>query len=229
MPHLILLHGALCAAAQLESLQALLQEDFQVHLFDFPGHGTASEADDFSIAGFAAALRDHIVGIAEPVSIFGYSMGGYVALYAARHFDLHIQRIITLGTKFDWQPETATKEAARLNPEKMLEKVPAFAAQLAAVHGETNWKAVVQNTATMMLQMGEQPPLKNDDYARISTKVHLLLGEADNMVSHEETKHVCGMLPNAAMKTLPDTKHPIDAVDQHMLAQQLKDILSAGC
>ena len=42
--------------------------------------------------------------------IFGYSMGGYVALHAARRHPERIGSIMTLGTKFAWDTPTAEKE-----------------------------------------------------------------------------------------------------------------------
>ena len=212
----------------MQPLHSLLQDEFQVHRIDLPGHGAAPVAEDFSIAGFAAALRDHLVNIGAPVSIFGYSMGGYVALYAARHFDLPIERIITLGTKFDWRPETADREASRLNPDKILEKVPAFAAQLAVLHGEHRWQQVVRNTATMMMQMGMEPPLQDEDFRHIHAPVHLLLGDQDQMVTEAETRSIQQLLPAASFELLENTLHPIDAVDKKQLASKLKAILAGG-
>ena len=43
-------------------------------------------------------------------------MGGYVALHLALHHPERVQRIVTLGTKFRWDPVTAEREAARLDP-----------------------------------------------------------------------------------------------------------------
>ena len=54
-------------------------------------------------------------------------MGGYVALQLANKHPKYVQKIITLGTKFAWDKETAAKEVKMLNPEKIEEKIPAFA------------------------------------------------------------------------------------------------------
>ena len=47
----------------------------------------------------------------------GHSMGGYVALKLALKRPELVDRIITLGTKFNWTPEVAAKEVKMLNPD----------------------------------------------------------------------------------------------------------------
>jgi pimeloyl-ACP methyl ester carboxylesterase len=51
-------------------------------------------------------------------------MGGYVALKTAVLHPGRIEAIVTLGTKFHWDPENASNEVRMLNPEKIEEKVP---------------------------------------------------------------------------------------------------------
>ena len=74
-----------------------------------------------------------------------------------------------------------------LNPEKVLEKIPAFAKQLEMQHG-AYWPNVMHRTAAMMLEMGEQPPLTADVLAKMQAEVVLLRGNADTMVGAEDTK-----------------------------------------
>jgi hypothetical protein len=54
-------------------------------------------------------------------------MGGYVALYLASANENLLDKIANLGTKFDWNPETALKESKMLNVEQIEIKVPKFA------------------------------------------------------------------------------------------------------
>ena len=106
-PNLILLHGALGCADELATLKAILSEQFNIHSFDFDGHGTNTSNLDFSIDLFSENLNcfieEHDLA---PCHVFGYSMGGYVALKLASTDPEKIGKIVTLGTKFDWTPET---------------------------------------------------------------------------------------------------------------------------
>ena len=217
---LILLHGATGAAEQLQPLAAKLADAGEVQLFDFPGHGhkTMPEAP-FSISFFAEALLAYIREHSwEQVNLFGYSMGGYVALYLARHHPETVNRIITLATKFHWDEATAAKEVRMLDPDTILTKVPAFAAALEQRHRACDWKDVLQRTREMMLAMGQNNPLQPADYADICKETLVLLGDRDKMVGPEETLAVHKALPEAQLGILPDTPHPVEQADTELLA-----------
>lgn len=222
MKNLIILHGALGAKSQFEQLVSQLKEQFNVYTLDFNGHGTKSDTDevDFSIEGFAQGLKQFMQQneLHKPL-IFGYSMGGYVALKLESQEANSFEKIVTLGTKFDWNPESAEKEAKMLNAEKIEEKVPAFANYLKALHGENEWKTLLQRTAKMMLELGNKPALKPYDFHHIQIPVHLLLGEKDVMVTKEETKQVEEFLANSSFEVIPDWVHPINQVPSEQLAQ----------
>lgn len=214
MQHLILLHGALGAASQFSALSEALRGRYHVHTFDFSGHGgRAFSTEGFSIPVFADELLRYLdEHRLEEVSVFGYSMGGYVALYLATRHPGRIRRIMTLGTKFQWDPAGAEKEVKMLDPEKIAQKVPAFAQQLEERHAPGDWKTVMQRTAEMMLGLGADSALKETDYPGIEIPVLLLLGDRDKMVTLEETLAVYRQLPQAGLGILPFAGHPLEQV-----------------
>ena len=214
MEKLLLLHGALGSQNQFEPLKKALSTNYEVFTLDFYGHGTnAAETQPMRIE----ALADQILAWLEAqqldsIAIFGYSMGGYVALYLAAHHPEKVAEIFTLATKFDWNPETAAKEVKLLDPEKIEAKVPAFAKDLAQRHGENSWKGVLHSTAEMMLHLGQQPALSAEDFATIQTRVLVSVGDRDTMVSLAETVEVYRQLPNGSLIVLPETIHPLEKV-----------------
>ena len=223
MKNLIILHGALGAKSQFEQLASQLKDDFDVHILEFSGHGTKADYSvDFSIELFAQNLKEFMQenGIQKPL-IFGYSMGGYVALKLESQYPGFIEKLVTLGTKFDWNPESAEKEAKMLNAEKIAEKVPAFANYLKSLHGEDNWKLVLQRTAKMMLELGNKPALRSYDFHQVQIPVQLLRGEKDVMVTKEETTEIQSLLGNGSYHEVAEWVHPINLVPSDQLAQQL--------
>ena len=82
MKQIILLHGAIGAHDQLVALaNELKQQGFQPYSFSFSGHGQIPFQDNFSIEQFALELEQFIAkNNLEQPAVFGYSMGGYVAL-----------------------------------------------------------------------------------------------------------------------------------------------------
>jgi len=148
-------------------------------------------------------------------------MGGYVALYLAKQHPERIEKIFTLATKFDWTPEGAAKEAAMLNPIVINEKVPKFAASLEQLHGN-KWKDLMYKTADMMLGLGKDPALKDEDFAQITIPVLLSVGDNDAMVTIAETENVQGLILKSKLLVLPDTIHPIDRVNHEALAREIR-------
>lgn len=218
-PKLILLHGALGDAKQFQPLRSQLESEFEVMTPDFPGHGNADEAlAEYTIENLSAFLHTYMLTIREPAYVFGYSMGGYVALHTALQFPELFKGIVTLATKLDWNPESVAKETALLNPERMLEKVPAFAGVLEERHRKHDWKKVLEGTARLMRGLGDQPLLHPDVCAQLNLPVWMGLGDRDNMVSLEETRKIQQAIPQAGLYILPNTSHPIEKVDAQWMA-----------
>jgi pimeloyl-ACP methyl ester carboxylesterase len=218
-PNLILLHGAIGAASQLEKLADQLKENFNIYTFDFEGHGkNVNSVRDFRIEYFAENLEDFIQqNQLQNASIFGYSMGGYVALYLYSQKPLLINKIITLATKFDWNPTSSIKESALLNPEKIEIKLPQFAYSLAQRH-LLNWKTILNKTAEMMLHLGNQPLLTSTVFSKINCPVKITVGDADTMVSIAESTNASTQIKNAELQIIQGFQHPIEKIDCKILA-----------
>jgi len=219
MQPLLLLHGAIGASRQLDTLAEQLSANYKVYTLDFSGHGNKPMPEEaYSIELFANdVLRFMKEKHLEKVSIFGYSMGGYVGMHLAKHHSAKISKVITLATKYNWDETIAAKEIQMLNPEKIELKLPAFANALKQRHAPNDWKEVLKKTAEMMVTLGNKNTLVTTDYASIITPVLLLVGDRDKMVSHEETTAVLNVLPDAQMCVLPGTQHPIEQADTELL------------
>ncbi len=167
---LLLLHGAIGASDQLQPLANKLSTEHDVHLLDFPGHGGKEDTGDFSIQNFAACTLQFIEEKGwDSVNIFGYSMGGYVGMFLAKHHPEKLGKIITLATKFNWDEATAANETKMLNPAKIAEKLPAFAETLEKRHAPNDWKLVLNKSAEMLTGLGKDNALKLEEYKDIST------------------------------------------------------------
>ncbi len=227
MRSLVLLHGALGIKDQLEPLELALQSDYRIYRFNFPGHGGEPiHPFQFSITGFAEALQ-HFVrqnNLSNP-SVFGYSMGGFVALHAAAQKLVAFEKIITLATKFDWSPEIAMKETAMLNTGVIETKVPAFAETLSKRHAPQDWKEHLELTAQLMINLGNNNPLTAALLAALEQPCLLMLGDNDKMVSKQETQEVAELIPAAQLKILPETSHPIEKVNIDSLAEAIHSFL----
>lgn len=225
--HILLLHGALGCVDQFRELKRILSQQFEVHAFNFDGHGGATMTKNFSIDLFTDNVHSFIQSHnLDKVYIFGYSMGGYVALNLEHKYPGITQKMITLGTKFDWSPEFAAKEVKMLNPDKIEEKVPKFANYLAQLHGPENWKNVVRQTANLMQDLGNQPLLDDQVLRSVQTGVVVMLGSLDTMVTKQESEHVNNLLPSSMLREIPDFPHQIEKVNKEQLASLITEIVN---
>lgn len=155
--------------------------------------------------------------------IFGYSMGGYVALYLTSQKPDLLGKVFTLGTKFQWTSDYAVRETGKLDADKILAKVPAFASELEKRHTATGWKEVLTNTRAMMLSLGNRNLLTPDTLAKIQNPVRIGIGDGDNTVSVKEALEISQTIPSAQLEVFPNTLHPIDRVPADRLVFSLKE------
>jgi pimeloyl-ACP methyl ester carboxylesterase len=223
-PSLLLLHGALGAASQFAPWLPLLEADFEVRTLDFEGHGSQPFADrPFAIAHFAENLEAYIrANNLEKVNVFGYSMGGYVAMYLAQRKPELFGKISTFASKLAWTPEGAAREVRMLDVNTILEKVPKFAQALEARHFGNEWKEHLARTAAMMLALGDAPALKDEDFPEIKVPLRLGVGDSDTMVTLEETISAFRKIPGAQLFVMPATQHPVEKIDAVRIVEAIR-------
>jgi pimeloyl-ACP methyl ester carboxylesterase len=219
--NVLLLHGALGSPAQLEPVRLALEEKgHAVYDLNFSGHAGEPYSDKFGIETFAQEIRNFIVSSKlNNLTIFGYSMGGYAALWMAHQYPTLVQKVVTLGTKFDWSPESAEKEISKMNPEKIEQKIPAFARLLQTRHAPNDWKELMGKTADMMKQLGEAPLLTEPILSQLYTPTTIALGDADDMADRTFSERVAKLLRNAKFVLLPETPHPIEKVSVERIVE----------
>jgi pimeloyl-ACP methyl ester carboxylesterase len=215
MNPVLLLHGALGSTSQLEPLKQKLEDQGkEVFMLNFSGHSGVPFRGSFGIEIFA----DEVLAFLDKqnlnqVDVFGYSMGGYVAVWLALKHPGRVGKIVTLGTKFDWSPASAEQEVRKLNAEKILEKVPAFARLLEHRHAPNNWKELLNKTRNMMLGLGSKPLFTESNLKTILHEVLICLGDQDDMADRSFSEQVATWLPNGTFRSLENTPHPIEKVD----------------
>jgi pimeloyl-ACP methyl ester carboxylesterase len=149
--------------------------------------------------------------------LFGYSMGGFVALRLALRAPERILSLGTLATKMDWTEASCAAESSMLQPEAIAEKVPRFAEMLAATHPRNGWRKVVSETQRMIAEM-HLHRITEEALSHIQQPACIMLGDRDKMVSIEETVALYRALPDASLAVMPDTPHPLERANMQVLA-----------
>ena len=226
LPDLLLLHGALGSQSQFVPLKKVLQDHFTIYTYDLEGHGGKPIPEKYSIASFEKELIQFMDqhGL-NNIPIFGYSMGGYIALSASKNHPGRISKIMTLGTMLKWSPEIAANETKMLVPDIIEAKIPKFAEQLKERHAPQDWKEVMKKIAEMMIEMGDGAAMTNDEFGEINIPVLVGLGTNDQMVKLEHTLEMVDIIPGAEFRSFEGWKHPVESVNVDELAAAIKEFL----
>ena len=210
---ILLLHGALGSTSQMNGVRLALQDHFEIFDFDFIGHGSkAKEGTPFLMSDLANEVISFIENqIKSPTHVFGYSMGGYAALLAAKSKPELFRSITTLGTKLQWTEDIARREMRMLDAEVIMQKVPKFAEHLEQVHGN-QWRTLLSHTAAMMMELGESPKLSAQDVKQLQMPINIITGDLDQTADPAYSKSFA-QEAGVSFFTLENTPHPIAKVD----------------
>lgn len=226
---MLLLHGALGSQSQFAPVIEKLNDHFSIYTYDLEGHGGKLIPANFSIASFEKELIQFIdEHDLDHIPVFGYSMGGYIALSASKNHPGRISQIMTLGTMLKWSPEIAANETKMLDPDIIEAKIPKFAQQLHERHSPQDWKMVMKKIAEMMIEMGDGAAMKNDDFSQIDIPVLVGLGSNDQMVTLDHTLEMVDLMPGATFIAFEGWKHPIESVNVQELANVLIRFLTSA-
>ncbi len=224
MKNIILLHGALGHTSHFEAYVPETGAGHKVFTPLFSGHGGLPlPTEPLTIHHYIDELSAFIEREQlDRVHLFGHSMGGYVALNYALRNPEKVDSVITLGTKLHWTPEIAAAEEKMLDPERMEEKIPKFAAMLEQLHGHA-WKNLVRSVAVLMRDLGNHPPLTPQTLSSVAVPVKIMLGSLDHMVTSEESEAAARAISGGVFKLLPDLKHPLEAADPAVILQEMDE------
>ncbi len=227
MNDLILLHGALGSAEDMQMLTPHLQyPHLNLHSLTFSGHGQRDCNGAFGIEAFSDELIAFVSAkqLTQPF-VFGYSMGGYVALNAALKHTHLFSGIITLGTKFDWSNDFTTRETAKLKQDVLLEKAPAFVASLLQKHGR-GWPQLLSLTSEMLhtIQLTHREFIAK--LPQLSLPINIGRAALDKMVTKEECFWILQTLTNASYFELAESSHGFETINHAAMAQHLLEFIA---
>jgi pimeloyl-ACP methyl ester carboxylesterase len=210
----ILLHGALASARQFDTLLSMLPDREKYTAINLPGHGGRPLDGPFSLSSWA----DDILAFMDQKGVdkarfWGYSMGGYVALYMAWKHPDRVEHVTMLNTKLDWSVETSTYMMKMVNPDKIRMKVPALAEHLAVIHAPVDWSEVALKTADFMASLGAGAGIPPEIWPSIACPIRILLSENDQVVAYAETAEAVVKMPQADFSRVPNSGHGWDQID----------------
>jgi 2-succinyl-6-hydroxy-2,4-cyclohexadiene-1-carboxylate synthase len=114
LPIILFLHGFMGSSDDFWPLLTQLSKNFHCVCVDLPGHGqTASASDDIpSIARQLVELLASLL-IDRPCYLFGYSLGGRIALYLTLHYPQYWRKVVLESASAGLANPTAQQERQR--------------------------------------------------------------------------------------------------------------------
>ena len=229
-PPLLVLHGAL-GSTELETdrLIRLWENSFRVYGLDFSGHGRSRELDEATptwetFVSDAITAVDHF-GLGD-AAVFGFSMGGAVALGLALARPDAVGRLAVHGVNVQWDQAEVEAMVGPMDPARMQAEHPFWAQRLAEVHGD-GWRHLVAQMIAFTRGLPDQH-LSDADLGRIACPTRVSAGDRDRFF---DVRHAVGLwraVPDARLQILPGLDHPIQGVEAERFAAEVGAFLAGG-
>jgi pimeloyl-ACP methyl ester carboxylesterase len=218
--NLILIHGALGNGKELEPIAHELSRHYATHIYEIPGHG--QRKNELALFDLEKIIEDFKLFLDTIGSsyVFGFSLGGYLALCAAQESNKNIRAVVTLGTKFDWSPAIANQEVKALDLHFLQTKAEGFYTYLLDLH-QTHLPQLLVATAAFMKKLGEAPILSPKSVKHVRIPVRIVRGGKDKMVSAKESNSIAVNISNGRYFEIPHFIHPIGFLKPEVVAKTI--------
>lgn len=229
-PTLLCIHGA-AGSTLLETAPLIrrLEPSFHTIGVDLSGHGASSFPPNTAL-GMDAFVEDAMASLdaldQSSAHIFGFSLGGAVALRMAQVSPESVERLTLFQTNARWPPALSAQMQRRLDLEGIRDRAPDRADALRSVHDQPNrlfrelrsfvdtlpdvaepmWSALSNITALTLVSSVDRDPLFGADVPRRL---------------HDE-------LPNSRLAIVPGEEHSLPGAPIPILAALLRDFLTGA-
>jgi pimeloyl-ACP methyl ester carboxylesterase len=224
---MIFLHGANSASAELVPFVEAMRPYCVVRTPNMIGHGGRPIPERITVRELAAdvvAWMDQ-EGIAADV-VGGYSFGGTVALYLARHHPSRVRGVIALAAKHFFNATTLQHWSHLVDPERLARlKFPwgLRTDELARIHAPNTWQEVASANARIFATLGEAPPLPDADLRAIRAPVMVVSSNLDQIVPWEETLALGKKIPGSHVAMFHGPAHPLRAIPLAAVARTIDE------
>lgn len=219
-PPVVILHGAAgCTQMETERLARRLSSSFRVIALDFAGHGQSDPLEElhFSPSLFTDnvdALFNHLS--LEKAHIFGFSLGGFIALAFAHRNPHRVQRLAVHATNMIWDQKLVDLMLSRLDHELIKKRSAELVQYLSDMHGGENWVTLFERMKTYTLELRGY----FDEYAgveQVPLPTLVTAVDKDDLFTVDSPVFLYKHLPDSTLAILPGKRHALQNVDLDLL------------
>jgi pimeloyl-ACP methyl ester carboxylesterase len=154
-------------------------------------------------------------GSIETAYFFGYSFGGYIALYLARHAPERISGVCTLATKFVFDSHTVALFTQLSSVDRIRNRQEDLMNQR---HPGQDWTRLVSGMADLYRRLGQSPALTDTDLGGIAIPTLTISASNDQLVPWSESLRLACLMPRGHGFTFAGKAHPLDVIPVPFLA-----------
>ena len=221
-PILVMLHGANGSGETLLPLADALRPFAQVEAPNLIGHGGRPVPERLSVP----ELADDVVAYLDRRQIarafvFGYSFGGYLALYLARHFPQRLSGICLLAVKHVLDAQTVQRWTNLADPERLRRPGNPRPAELSRTHYPQDWAAITTINRHLFEELGTNPALTEADLRSLALPALIVSSDQDQLVPLPETLALGKLIQGSRVGIFGGQAHPLLACPIPALANTI--------
>ena len=227
-PPVLLLHGGL-GSVQLELaplMQALATTFFVIGINQI-GHADSGPIPQDSNLQELGIDQVHTVLDAFELTqavLFGFSMGGSIALHATHALPHRISKLVILGVNYTWNKDTINLALERIDPDNIRTQAPIWADRLRLEHGNPRWERLAR-WLQMLIRFHTKRPPKDQVLHNIHTPTLVCAGDRDRLYPLEHTLHLYRQIPESSLAILPDVEHDMQHVNPRAFADLMRQFI----
>lgn len=241
-PTLVLVHGYLSSLFSFRDLIPFLEPHFSIISFDLPGFGKSQKSKlyEHSLDNYAETLLELLTALSiEKAIVIGHSMGGQIALRAARMAPQQIEKVVGLSaagymgpvkrslrmaTKLPLFPLLLRLYFRRYNAKKTFLDVTYDAAIVTQdmMDGYINplKEKAFYHSLTRLIQ-DREGDLSSEEVRDVEQPVLLMWGREDKIVPLTVGKRLNKDLPHSNLLVFPETGHLLPEEKPKEVSEQI--------
>jgi pimeloyl-[acyl-carrier protein] methyl ester esterase len=226
-PPLVLLHGWAMHGGLWHPMLPALAGRHRVHVVDLPGHGHSKPVAPYTVARIAEELETCFAEIREPLQVWGWSLGGLVAMEWALAHPGRIARLLFLSTspcfvqRADWSFAMERETLTRFGDElKVSYRATLLRFLTLQVKDSAEGKATLSHLRQNLFDRGSPDAsslaaaldllAETDLRARVGAldaQVAVVSGERDMIAPAKAGEWLASEIPRARFRALPFAGH----------------------
>ena len=218
-PRLTLLHGAAGATvAETAALARLLAPYFHIVALDYAGHGASTSFNEHPLTGElfvqnAVDVLNHLGH--KPTHLFGFSMGGYIAMELARHYPDYVEHLAVYAGNAFWDEELVDRMLARLQPDNLPDVTRH---RLNAIRDD--WQQLFRRMQSFVRGLPDLPDVAKR-LGEITQPTLITSADNDDLFPLQSALDLHAHIPHSRLAVLPATRHEMSHAVLPLLANLL--------